>query len=165
MDTDDNRSDALILKEIRFGFLHPYLVAGMAEPPYREMEHTHALLVGQGIGAILTLTEDDLYGERHRNAGFLHHHEPIDDCEPPTEEGMDRALAFIDDCLNYGVGVAVHCLEGRGRTGTVLCGWLGLKESLDPASAIRRIYDLRFHTVLTPSQQDFLHRYLLEKKR
>ena len=137
----------------------------MAEPSHRDMELTHTLLIEQGIGAILTLTEDDLYGQRHRSAGFLHHHEPVDDCEPPTDEGMNRALAFIDDCLDSGVGVAVHCLEGRGRTGTVLCGWLGLKESLDPASAIRRIYDLRFHTVLTPAQQAFLHRFLSEKMR
>ena len=165
LNVEDSISDAPILKEIRFGFLHPYRVAGMAEPLCREMEQTHALLMERGIGAILTLTEDDLYGERHRSAGFLHHHEPIDDCEPPTDEGMDRALAFIDDCLDGGVGVAVHCLEGRGRTGTVLCGWLGLKESLDAASAIRRIHDMRYYTVLTPTQQAFLHRYLLERKR
>ena len=149
-----------ILPEIRFGLLHPYKVAGMGEPWHSRMAETHRLLASQGIGAVLTVTEDDLYGDLHRAAGFCHHHEPIDDTKPPTPEGMDRALAFIDACLEKDRGVAVHCQEGRGRTGTILCGWIGLKESLPPEEAIIRIHDLREDTVLTPSQRAFLLEYL-----
>ncbi len=149
-----------ILDEIRFGFLHTYTVAGMSEPWVAKMEPTLELLREQGVGAILTLTEEDLYGEAYRAAGFLHHHEPIEDCEPPSAEGMDRAIAFIDDCLEKGFGVVAHCAEGRGRTGTVLAAWLGREESLSAQDAIRRVYDLREHTVITPSQRDFLDRYL-----
>ena len=58
------------------------------------------------------------------------------------------------------MGVAVHCLEGRGRTGTVLCAWLALKESLGPGEAIDKIHDIREHTVLTGSQRNFLYHYL-----
>ena len=96
----------------------------------------------------------------YTEAGLLNHHEPIDDCEPPATEGMNRALAFIGDCLEKGHGVAVHCLEGRGRTGTVLGAWLALKESLSPEDAIKRIHDLREGTIITPSQRSFLHQYL-----
>jgi atypical dual specificity phosphatase len=155
--TDTNRQ---ILDEIRFAYLHSYRVAGMSEPWSMKMERTLTLLKDQGIGAILTLTEDNLYGTDYRAAGFLHHHEPIEDCEPPSTDGMDRALAFINDCLEEGHGVAVHCLEGRGRTGTVLGAWLGLRETLSPQDAIRRVYDLRERTIITPSQRAFLHRYL-----
>ena len=132
----------------------------MGEPWSLKIERTQQLLVNQGVGGILTLTEDDLYGEEHRAAGFLHDHVPIDDCEPPSNEGMNRAIRFIDDCLRKGTGVAAHCLEGRGRTGTVLCAWIGLKESLEPQKAIERIYTLRHQTVLTNSQRLFLHEYL-----
>ena len=149
-----------ILEEIRFSYLHAYRVAGMSEPWSTKMEPTLALLKEQGIGAILTLTEDNLYGEEYTAAGFLNHHEPIEDCEPPSVEGMDRAIGFIDNCLEEGYGVAVHCLEGRGRTGTVLGAWLGRKESLRPQDAIRRMYDLREHTIITPTQRSFLDRYL-----
>ena len=149
-----------ILREIAFGYLNTYPVAGMSEPWTEKMEPTLALLKEQGIGAILTLTEDNLYGEEYTAAGFLNHHEPIDDCEAPTVEGMDRAIGFIDNCLEEGYGVAVHCLEGRGRTGTVLAAWLGLKESLGPQDAIRRVYELRERTTITPSQRAFLDRYL-----
>jgi atypical dual specificity phosphatase len=149
-----------ILDEIRFGYLHTYPVAGMGEPWSTKMGPTLALLKEQGIGAILTLTEDDLYGEQYRAAGFLNHHEPIEDCEPPSVEGMDRAIGFIDSCLEEGHAVAVHCAEGRGRTGTVLAAWLGRKESLSPQDAIRRLYDLREQTVITPPQRSFLDQYL-----
>ena len=149
-----------ILREICFSYLHTYPVAGMSEPWSAKMDSTLAMLKEQGIGAILTLTEDNLYGEDYRAAGFLNHHEPIEDCEPPTIEGMDRAIRFIDNCLEEGHGVAVHCLEGRGRTGTVLAAWLGCKESLSPQDAVRRVYDLRERTTITPTQRAFLDRYL-----
>jgi atypical dual specificity phosphatase len=124
------------------------------------MGPTLRLLKEQGIGAILTLTEDNLYGREYVAAGFLNHHEPIEDCEPPSMNGMHRALAFIDDCLHEGRGVAVHCLEGRGRTGTVLAAWLGRKERLGAPEAIRRVRSERHHTVITPTQRSFLDEYL-----
>jgi len=162
MINENQDGDLQILKEIRFDFLHPYKVAGMGEPWHMKIEQTQQLLAARGIGSILTLTEDDLYGKQHIQAGFLHHHEPIDDCEPPAKEGMDRAIGFMNSSLQQGHGVAVHCLEGRGRTGTVLCAWIGLKESLNIHEAIERIYELRHHTVLTPSQRLFLSSYLGE---
>lgn len=153
-------TDFQILNEIRFDFLQPYNVAGMGEPWHMKIERTQQILTAQGIGAILTLTEEDPYGTQHQDAGFLHHHEPIDDCEPPTGKGMDRAIEFINSSLKQGYGVAVHCLEGRGRTGTVLCAWIGLEESLSWRAALERIYELRHYTVLTPSQRIFLSSYL-----
>lgn len=150
-----------ILKDIRFCFLHPYSVAGMGEPWSMKLEETQQILKKQGIDAILTLTEDDPYGKLHREAGFAHHHEPVDDCEPPSTEGMNRAIEFINSFLEKDIGVAVHCLEGRGRTGTILCAWIGLKESLSPEQAIRRIHELMIHAVITPSQRSFLKQYLV----
>jgi atypical dual specificity phosphatase len=149
-----------LIAELHFGFLGPYRVAGMGEPWSMKMEDTHWFLREQGLGAILTLTEDDLYGARHRAAGFLHWHEPVDDTEPPGRAGMSRALDFIDACLKKETGVAVHCMEGRGRTGTVLCAWLGVTEALGAEDAVRRIFTLRPCTVLTPRQRSFLHQYL-----
>ena len=153
-------ADSDILTELRFGFIGPYPVAGMGEPWAAKLEKTQELLKENRIGGILTLTEDDLYGKQHKEAGFLHLHEPIDDTMPPTMEGMDRAIEFINTCLENGAGVAVHCFEGRGRTGTVLGAWLGLKEGLGPEETIQRIRKLRYHTLLTPPQKKFLHEYL-----
>jgi atypical dual specificity phosphatase len=149
-----------ILDEIGFSFLHPHKVAGMGEPRAMRLEATQAVLKEVGIGAILTLTGDDPYGKKHKAAGFLHHHEPINDCQAPTIQGMDRAVGFIGACLQQGEGVAVHCHEGRGRAGTVLCAWIGLAESLSPEEAIVRIHELRPRTLLAPPQRSFLVHYL-----
>ena len=153
-------SIAEILKDLRFGFLGDYAVAGMGEPWLDKLDGTHELLREQGIGAILTLTEDDLFGSLHEAAGFCHCHEPIDDCEPPDINGMDRAIDFIDRCLRKNMGVAVHCFEGRGRTGTVLAAWLARQEMLTAECAISRVRTLRYQTALTESQKAFLIRYL-----
>jgi len=157
-----DHEDFKILNEIGFSFLHPYKVAGMGEPWLERIERTLELLKDEGIGAILTLTEDNYYGQYYQIAGLVNHHVPIDDCEPPSRDGMDSALAFIDDCCDNGIGVAVHCFEGRGRTGTVLGVWLGKKELLDHDKAIKRIKGLRIRTVLTESQRNFFYQYLDE---
>jgi atypical dual specificity phosphatase len=156
----DKTSDIMI--ELRFGYLGDYPVAGMGEPWSSKLEETHRLLKQSGIGAILCLTEDDLYGKQHEAAGFRFLHIPIDDTFAPTAEGMDQAVVFIKACLEDSIGVAAHCFEGRGRTGTILCGWLGLRESLNSGDAINRIRHLRHHTVLTPPQKQFLAYYLDE---
>ncbi len=155
-----NNDNHRILTEIGFCYLQTYAVAGMSEPWSTKMGPTLGLLKELGIGAILTLTEDNLYGRQYVEAGFLNHHEPIEDCEPPSMRGMDRAIAFIEDCVNEGRGVAVHCFEGRGRTGTVLAAWLGRRENLGAPEAIRRVRADRAFTVITPTQRSFLDAYL-----
>jgi atypical dual specificity phosphatase len=152
-----------LIRELRFGFIGGYPVAGMGEPWAAKIDKTHEVLRNHGVGGILTLTEEDLYGNQHKNAGFMAFHEPIDDCQPPSMAGMDRAIAFINACLDRGTGVAVHCFEGRGRTGTVLAAWLAGEEGLMADQAIARIHELRWHTVLTPSQKAFLTRYLNDR--
>lgn len=153
-------SEQQILCELNFGYIGNYPLAGMGEPWSMKIKETHRILKKQGIGAILTLTEDDLYGEKHIKGGFNACHVPIDDCEAPTMNAMEKALSFIEVSIKNGVNVAVHCFEGRGRTGTILCGWVGLKEDLNPVDAIKRIYKLRPCCVITPPQREFLHHFL-----
>ncbi len=149
-----------VLQQIHFGFLSPYLVAGMGEPWIEKMTETHTDLKNCGISAILTLTEDNLYGDRHVDAGFRFLHEPMNDGEAPSVTSLERAVTFISLALETGQGVAVHCLEGRGRTGIVLCAWLAAKEKLPAAAAISRLRNLRPYTALSADQKTFLLKYL-----
>ena len=149
-----------LLDQILFGLLEPYPVAGMGEPWKSKIRETLAALREKGIGAVLTLTEEDYLGLEYASTGFLHLHAPIDDYEAPGRNTLMQAVDFIDQCLDRGEGVAVHCLEGRGRTGTVLAAWLARKENLDGEAAIRRVRSLRPVTALSPAQKQFLLDYL-----
>lgn len=157
-------NSADLLEEIRFEFLTGYKVAGMAEPYVSKIPQTLEALKKNGIGAVISLTENNFFGVYFIEAGFQHLHAPIDDCEPPTWEAMDTILDFIDKNTAKGIGVVVHCCEGRGRTGTVLGIWLALQKGVDGKQAIEQIYNARVHTVLTYSQRDFIERYLTQKQ-
>ena len=154
-------SDGELLAGIRFGYLYPYQVAGTGEPWRQHIQRTMVLLKKEGIAAVLTLTEDDPFGRDYLASGFLHRHVPIDDGEPPSPQAMRLAVDFIQSALADNLPVAVHCLEGRGRTGVILCGWLARIEDLSADAAIQRVRNLRHHTVFSPSQRAFLEAYLV----
>ncbi len=157
----------MTLLDINFGFLGDYPVAGMAEPWISKMTVTLDQLHQKGIRAILTLTEDDTYGDYYRRARLAHHHEPMDDGEPAPLNALERTVDFINTCIANNQPVAAHCLEGRGRTGMVLAAWLGISENIGGPEAIRRTRQLRPTTVLTKAQQacvcEFLEKHQSDK--
>ncbi|MFI5274623.1 MAG: dual specificity protein phosphatase family protein, partial [Ktedonobacterales bacterium] len=83
-----------------------------------------AALRERGIGALLTLTEQALPAEALARHGLVALHLPVVDMQPPEPDELARALAFIDLQRAHGRAVAVHCLMGQGRTGTVLAAYL-----------------------------------------
>ncbi len=91
-----------------------------------------------GVGALLSLTETTLpHGALERH-GILGLHLPVDDFQAPTTTQMLDALAFLDDARAMGTPVAVHCLAGQGRTGTVLAAYL-IRGGLSAEQAIAEV--------------------------
>src|SRR3954462_8284010 len=111
----------------RFYWIIDNVLAGCSRPGSGrdgDIDRDLTTLRGYGIGALLTLTETSLpWGalERHGISGL---HLPVDDFHAPTTAQMLDALAFLDDARAAGTAVAVHCLAGQGRTGTVLAASL-----------------------------------------
>lgn len=97
---------------------------GESDALLEKLDEDLAWLKQQGIGAVLSLTETPLSEEALARHGLASLHEPVDDFHAPTPAQLMRALEFIDWQRAQSRRVAVHCLMGQGRTGTVLAAYL-----------------------------------------
>jgi protein tyrosine phosphatase len=85
---------------------------------YPDAETIHELRAA-GVDTFFDLTEDaeldpyDLNGIEHRRF-------PIRDMSTPSPEQMAEILDALDEALDDGRTVYLHCLGGIGRTGTVV---------------------------------------------
>ena len=124
----------------RFYWVIDNALAGCSRPGARggDVDHDLTTLRDYGVGALLSLTETALPRgalERHGINGL---HLPVDDFHSPTTTQMLDALAFLDDARAAGTAVAVHCLAGQGRTGTVLAAYL-IRGRLSSEQAITEV--------------------------
>jgi len=101
-----------------------------------------AALVEAGIGATVDLTvQDEGWSDYWSPRSALEHHRVgFEDFAPPTEGGMRRALTTIDELLDRGLPVYVHCRGGRGRTGCVVACYL-IERGATPPAALETVRD------------------------
>ena len=135
---------------IRFYWLLDGALAGCSRPGARHersangtgrveaLEADLADLRERDIGAVLTLTEEALPAEALARQRLEALHVPVRDMTAPEPEELARALGFIDVQRALGRAVAVHCLAGQGRTGTVLAAYL-VRNGATPDAAIARV--------------------------
>jgi len=122
------------------------------------LEEDLAWLRRQGIGAVLSLTETPLTEEVVARHGLDVLHVPVPDLTAPTPEEFARALAFIDTQRALGRAVAVHCLVGEGRTGTVLAAYR-IRAGVTPDDAVRELRSHRPGAVGSAEQERALHAF------
>lgn len=115
-------------------------------------------LRGRGIRAILSLTETPLAAESLARHDFTVLHLPIDDLHAPTPAQLHDALAFIDRQRAFARAVAVHCLVGQGRTGTVLAAHR-IRAGSTPDAALAELRALSPGAIGSPEQEDALRAF------
>jgi atypical dual specificity phosphatase len=112
-------------------------------------------LRSQGIAAVLSLTEQPLPGDLLAERGIDALHIPIVDMQPPSAEQFGEALRFIDHHRARGEPVAVHCLMGQGRTGSILAAYL-IRDGLSRAQALSELRAICPHAVENTHQENAL---------
>ncbi len=112
----------------------------------------------QGVQLLISLTEDRPRPAWSDEAGMLVYHEAMEDMEPPEQEALARAVSAINRALAGGMGVAVHCGAGLGRTGVVLAAWM-VSTGMSAAAAITRVRKLRPHSVETNEQEEAVEEF------
>jgi atypical dual specificity phosphatase len=132
-----------------FSWVVPGRLAGMGLP-YSPADF--AWLRAQGVELLISLTEDSPPRRYINDAGLLHLHSPIPDMEPPTPEQFRAILDAMAKAHAAGMGVAVHCLAGKGRTGTILAGYF-VERGLTPQQALAKVRGLRPGSVETEEQE------------
>jgi atypical dual specificity phosphatase len=144
-----------------FYWLERGVLAGCARPGGRAGETLAADLAElreRSIGAVLSLTESPLDEATVAGAGMAYLHVPVDDLQPPEPEQLERALAFIDGQRARGRAVAVHCLMGQGRTGTVLAAYL-IRAGRTLEAALRELRAICPGAVSAPVQERALEAF------
>lgn len=103
----------------------PTALAGMAYPGRADWKLVHEV----GIGHVVCLTADTPPFDYAPCTVTAIRLQDLVSGGPPADPGeerarVERAAADVVAHVERGIGVAVHCMGGRGRTGTVLGGAL-----------------------------------------
>ena len=138
-----------------FSWIDEPLLAASAEPAGPEQL---AWLRTQGIDILVTLTEEPLPRTWIDGAGLMGVHVPVPDMDVPTVEQIEQVMSVIDKAKAAGMGVAVHCLAGRGRTGTILAAYF-VRRGMSAREAMKKVRDLRPGSIEVSEQEDAIRAY------
>ena len=111
-----------------------------------------------GIEVLVSLTEQPPPRHWVNDAGLLVVNVPVPDMEPPSDRQLDHLLDTIRKANAAGMGVAVHCGAGLGRTGTVLAAYF-VAHGLKPREALEKVRNLRPGSVETAEQERAIERF------
>jgi atypical dual specificity phosphatase len=138
----------------------PYLAA-LAKP---RTEEELRWLRDNGIDVLISLTEDPPPRRLINQAGLMLVHLPITDFMPPTQEDLLAAIDAIQKAKDSGLGAAVHCGAGLGRTGSILAAWY-VHIGYHSMEALRKVRAIRPGSIETPEQEEAIHLFARELKR
>ena len=120
----------------------PVALAGMAYPGRADWP----LLASEGIGHVVCLTHDVAPYDPAPCTVTAMKLQDLVSGDPPTAPDREHGLvvaaaADVVAHIERGIGVAVHCMGGRGRTGTVI-GVVMVRLGHDPESVIEYLHRL-----------------------
>ena len=106
------------------------------------------------VHTIVRLNSPEYKTSTFVNAGFEHHDQVFEDCSVPPSDIVDAFLRRAE-ALEEGKLIAVHCLAGLGRTGTLIALYIMKHHGFTADEAIAWLRICRPGSVIGP-QQAFL---------
>jgi atypical dual specificity phosphatase len=138
-----------------FSWVDPPHLAALARP---QSVDDLRWLRRNGVDVLVSLTESPVPRQWVNETGMLAVVVPVPDMAAPTDRQLDHILAAIRKANASGMGVAVHCAAGLGRTGTVLAAYL-VTRGMPPRDALMKVRGLRPGSVETAEQERAIERY------
>jgi atypical dual specificity phosphatase len=137
---------------------------GLAALGWPESREELRWLKAQGIEVLVSLTEDPPDKYQVREAGLLLYHVPVPDMTAPTQEELDRCVSAINKAKQTGMGVAIHCGAGAGRTGAVLACYF-VDHGATAKEAITKVRRLRPGSIETEEQSQAVREFASRRGR
>lgn len=84
---------------------------------------------------------------------------PIPDFCPPTQDQINQFIKTVEEANARNEGAVVHCLQGKGRTGTMIACYLIKHENMTAQEALQKVRRLRPGSVETREQEQAIEDY------
>jgi len=129
----------------------PNQLAGVRKPIAEELTE----LQDAGIGAIVSVLDDSANLDLYQQISIPYLWLPTKGGTPPSREQIQELQTFVDSQNRLGHAVAVHCTNGRRRTGTMLASYL-ISAGLSYEEAMQTLQDVNPEVDLREAQTIFL---------
>ncbi|MCA9605128.1 MAG: ATP-binding cassette domain-containing protein [Myxococcales bacterium] len=141
-----------------FHWLIPGVIGGLPRPGVvRSLESDLEGLERLGVTRLVTLEEKPAFADEVLAPyGISGQHFPIDDMDAPPVDAAIELLTGFRSRLAAGEVIALHCLAGKGRTGTLLAGYLLLVSGCTALEALDRVRAIQPRWVQSDAQIRFL---------
>lgn len=145
-------------KTTNFNWVIEDKLAGSALPTsFREINRLNEK---HGIRSIVTIKEKRLPSKWFESGKIDYFHLSIEDYGAPSLEELDHVVDYISGQVDNEKPVMVHCSGGKGRTGTILAGYLIKKGNCPTAEkAIYRLRSIRGGSIQSNDQKTVVFRY------